>query len=189
MVSPGPAQGFRGSPSRASIPGVSDGDVVERVREICLALPEAVEKSFGGHTSPAFRVRDKMFVMISEDRTSMTFKGAAGVQEALVAGDPDRFYVPPYVGAKGWVGARLGARPGLGRDRRAAGRQLPDGRAQAPRRAGVPPAVGRAASSAPRGQRRHAALRPGPTVIVAPDAGRLGSQGSKCFLLMTQLRR
>jgi len=86
---------------------VSDADPVEQVREICLALPEAVEKSFGGHTSPAFRVRDKMFVMISEDRTSMTFKGAAGVQEALVAGDPDRFYVPPYVGAKGWVGARL----------------------------------------------------------------------------------
>jgi predicted DNA-binding protein (MmcQ/YjbR family) len=86
---------------------VSDGDAVWRVREICLALREAVEKSFGGHTSPAFRVRDKMFVVISEDRTSMTFKGAAGVQEALVAGDPDRFYVPPYVGAKGWVGARL----------------------------------------------------------------------------------
>jgi predicted DNA-binding protein (MmcQ/YjbR family) len=86
---------------------VSDADAVEWVRQICLALPEAAEKSFGGHTSPAFRVRDKMFAVISEDRTSMTFKGAAGVQEALVAGDPGRFYVPPYVGAKGWVGARL----------------------------------------------------------------------------------
>ncbi len=86
---------------------MSDGDAVARVREICLALPEAAEKSFGGHTSPAFRVRDKMFVMISEDRTAMTFKGAAGVQEALVADDPERFYVPPYVGSKGWVGARL----------------------------------------------------------------------------------
>ncbi len=86
---------------------MSECDAVERVREICLALPEAVEKSFGGHTSPAFRVRDKMFVMVSEDRTSMTFKGAAGVQEALVAGDPARFYVPRYVGSKGWVGARL----------------------------------------------------------------------------------
>ena len=31
---------------------------VNRVREICLALPEAQEKSFGGHTSPAFRLRD-----------------------------------------------------------------------------------------------------------------------------------
>ena len=78
-----------------------------RVREICLALPEATEKSFGGHTSPAFRVRDKMFVMIGEDRTAMTFKAAAGVQEALVGDDPERFYVPPYVGSKGWVGTRL----------------------------------------------------------------------------------
>jgi predicted DNA-binding protein (MmcQ/YjbR family) len=86
---------------------VSESDAVARVREICLALPEVAEKSFGGHTSPAFRVRDKMFVMIGEDRTAMTFKAAAGVQEALVGDDPERFYVPPYVGSKGWVGARL----------------------------------------------------------------------------------
>jgi predicted DNA-binding protein (MmcQ/YjbR family) len=82
-------------------------DSVTQVREICLALPEATEKSFGGHTSPAFRVRDKLFVMISEDRTSMTFKAAPGVQEALVGDDPERFYVPPYVGSRGWVGTRL----------------------------------------------------------------------------------
>ncbi len=37
-----------------------------------------------------------MFVMIGEDRTAMTFKAAAGVQEVLVGDDPDRFYVPPY---------------------------------------------------------------------------------------------
>ena len=119
---------------------MSDGDAVARVREICLALPEAVEKSFGGHTSPAFRVRDKMFVMVSEDRTAMTFKAAAGVQEALVAGDPGRFYVPPYVGIQGVGGRPAGRRPGLGRDRRAPGRQLPAGRAAAPRRAGRPAA-------------------------------------------------
>ncbi len=82
---------------------------VNRVREICLALPEAQEKSFGGHTSPAFRVRDKLFVMISEDQTSMTLKAAPGVQEALVGDDPEQFYVPPYVGSKGWVGVRLAA--------------------------------------------------------------------------------
>jgi predicted DNA-binding protein (MmcQ/YjbR family) len=84
---------------------VSESEAV--VRAICLALPEATEKPFGGHTSPAFRVRDKMFVMISEDRTSMTFKAAPGVQEALVGDDPSRFYVPPYVGSKGWVGVCL----------------------------------------------------------------------------------
>ena len=68
-------------------------DPVTQVRQICLALPEAQEKSFGGHTSPAFRVRDKLFVMVSEDQTSMTFK--------------EGFYVPPYVGSKGGVGVRL----------------------------------------------------------------------------------
>lgn len=82
-------------------------DVAARLREICLSLPEAVEKAFGGHTAPSFRVRDKLFVMTSEDGRSMTFKAGPGVQEALVSGDPERFFVPAYVGAKGWVGARL----------------------------------------------------------------------------------
>jgi predicted DNA-binding protein (MmcQ/YjbR family) len=78
-----------------------------RLREICLGLPEAVEKPFGGHTAPAFRIRDKLFVMTSEDGQTMTFKAGPGTQEALVAADPDRFFVPAYVGARGWVGARL----------------------------------------------------------------------------------
>ncbi|HEV2760928.1 MAG TPA: MmcQ/YjbR family DNA-binding protein [Acidimicrobiales bacterium] len=82
-------------------------DPVERLRALCLALPEAVEKPFGGHTSPSFRVGDKLFVMVSEDRTVMTCKGAPGVHQDLVAAEPDRFFVPAYVGHKGWVGARL----------------------------------------------------------------------------------
>ena len=52
--------------------------VMERVRAICLALPEAEERPFGGHTAPAFRVRDKLFVMTSEDGTSMTMKAPRG---------------------------------------------------------------------------------------------------------------
>jgi predicted DNA-binding protein (MmcQ/YjbR family) len=78
-----------------------------RLREICLGLPEAVEKPFGGHTAPSFRVRDKLFVMTSEDGRTMTVKAGPGTQQALVASEPDRFFVPAYVGAKGWVGARL----------------------------------------------------------------------------------
>ena len=39
----------------------------------------------------------------------MTFKAAPGVQEALVGDDPEQFYVPPYVGSRGWVGVRLSA--------------------------------------------------------------------------------
>lgn len=80
---------------------------IDRVRKVCLALPEAEEKPFGGHTSPSFRVREKLFVMVSEDRTSMTMKAGPGVQEALVGSDPDRFFVPRYVGSKGWIGVRL----------------------------------------------------------------------------------
>jgi predicted DNA-binding protein (MmcQ/YjbR family) len=86
---------------------MGDMEPIARIREICLALPEVTERPFGGHTSPAFRVGDKLFVMTSEDGSSMTFKGAAGVQEALVAGHPDQYFVPKYVGSKGWVGARL----------------------------------------------------------------------------------
>jgi predicted DNA-binding protein (MmcQ/YjbR family) len=78
-----------------------------RLREICMPLPETTEKPFGGHTAPSFRVRDKLFLMTSEDGSSMTFKAAPGVQEALVAENPGRFFVPAYVGSKGWVGARL----------------------------------------------------------------------------------
>ncbi|MBC6462509.1 MmcQ/YjbR family DNA-binding protein [Actinomadura sp. HBU206391] len=86
---------------------MSGDDLAERLRDICLPLPEAVEKPFGGHSAPSFRVRDKLFVMTSEDGRSMTFKAGPGVQEALVASDSTRFFVPAYVGHKGWVGARL----------------------------------------------------------------------------------
>lgn len=86
---------------------VSDSDAIARIREICLALPEVAEKPFGGHTAPAFRVRDKLFATTSEDGGSLTFKAGPGVQEALVAAEPERFFVPAYVGSRGWVGARL----------------------------------------------------------------------------------
>jgi hypothetical protein len=80
---------------------------IARIREISLKLPEAVEKPFGGHTSPAFRVRDKLFVMIGEDLTYLTVKAPKGVQGILIKSDPERFFVPKYVGGKGWVGVRL----------------------------------------------------------------------------------
>lgn len=79
-----------------------------RIRTICLVLPEAVEKPFGGHLSaPAFRVRDKFFAMCSEGAANLNLKAPEGVQAILVASDSDRFFVPKYVGPKGWVGVRL----------------------------------------------------------------------------------
>jgi hypothetical protein len=82
-------------------------DAIARIRSLCLALPEAVEQPFGGHTAPSFRVREKLFVMVSEDLSSMTCKAPPGEQQVLVGADPGRFFVPAYVGHKGWVGVRL----------------------------------------------------------------------------------
>ncbi len=82
---------------------------LDRLREICLALPEAAEKETWGEAT--FRVRDKIFAVagVEEGRTSMSCKAPPGVQEMLVGADPRRFYRPPYVGHRGWVGVRLDA--------------------------------------------------------------------------------
>jgi predicted DNA-binding protein (MmcQ/YjbR family) len=82
---------------------------LNRLREICLALPEATEQVFGGHTNPTWRVRDKIFVMQTEHdgRFAMTCKAPPGAQRALVGAGDGRFFVPPYVGPKGWIGVHL----------------------------------------------------------------------------------
>jgi len=90
----------------ATGPGPTD-EVVAHLRRICLAFPESTERPFGGHTAPAFRVRDKLFVHCHEDGSAFTCKAAAGDQGLLVAADPARFFVPAYVGHRGWVGVRL----------------------------------------------------------------------------------
>ena len=75
---------------------------IDRLRAICLALPEAVEKEAWG--DPTFRVRDKIFAMEKrgDGRISLWCKAPAGSQMVLVGADPERFFVPPYVGHKGW---------------------------------------------------------------------------------------
>lgn len=84
-------------------------ETVAELRRICLAFPDAVEKPFGGHRAPAFRIRDKLFLLCREDGTALTCKAGPGEQALLVAADPARFFVPPYVGHRGWVGIRLDA--------------------------------------------------------------------------------
>lgn len=73
------------------------------VRSLCLALPEATEKTEG---RPTFQVRGKTFVMFMDDhhgdgRLAIWCKAPSGAQEVLVGSNPDRFFVPPYVGHKG----------------------------------------------------------------------------------------
>lgn len=84
-----------------------------RLRKSCLAFPEASEVNFGGHeNSPTFRVRDKIFAMYQDDhhgdgKVAVWCKAPPGAQEVMVGADPDRFFKPPYVGSKGWIGVRL----------------------------------------------------------------------------------
>ena len=84
---------------------------IDRLRSICLALPEAAEKEAWG--DPTFRVRNKIFAMEKrgDGRISVWCKAAEGGQSILVGADPERFFVPPYVGHKGWIGMRLDNRP------------------------------------------------------------------------------
>lgn len=82
-----------------------------RLRRICLALPRAREQETWD--TPTFRVRKKIFVIALEDDDGATFwcKAPPGSQHVLVNADPKRFFVPPYVGHKGWVGVSLHGRP------------------------------------------------------------------------------
>jgi predicted DNA-binding protein (MmcQ/YjbR family) len=78
-----------------------------RLRAICLALPEAGEKEAWGHAT--YRVKDKIFAMERQDdgRVAVWVKAPPGSQEVLIGAAPERFFRPPYVGHKGWVGMRL----------------------------------------------------------------------------------
>jgi predicted DNA-binding protein (MmcQ/YjbR family) len=86
---------------------LTNAEIAKGLRRICRNLPEATEKPFGGHAAPSFRVREKLFVITSENGEHLTCKAPPGDQQILVASDPARYFVPPYVGSKGWVGIRL----------------------------------------------------------------------------------
>ena len=82
------------------------------LRRICLALPESEERETW--ETATFRVRDKIFAMEAggeDDRPAVWFKAPPGSQQVLVGSDGDRFFVPPYLGHKGWVGMHLDRRP------------------------------------------------------------------------------
>ena len=82
-------------------------DPARAIRDIALGFPEATERETWGH--PTFRVRDKIFVSYGVDddgRSQVTMKAAPGEQESLLAeGEP--FFVPKYLGAKGWIGVHV----------------------------------------------------------------------------------
>jgi hypothetical protein len=82
-----------------------------RIREICLGLPETTERL--SHGAPTFFVREKRaFLMVltnhhGDGRFAIWCAAGEGMQEMLVEADPERFFRPPYVGHRGWLGVRL----------------------------------------------------------------------------------
>jgi hypothetical protein len=84
---------------------------LRRIREICLGLPESSERL--SHGAPTFFVREKRaFLMVVTDhhgdgRFAIWCAAAPGTQQLLVDADPERFFRPPYVGHRGWLGVRL----------------------------------------------------------------------------------
>jgi hypothetical protein len=84
---------------------------LRRIREICLSLPETSERL--SHGAPTFFVRGKRsFVMVLTDhhgdgRFALWCAAPEGMQRLLVESDPESFFVPPYVGHRGWLGVRL----------------------------------------------------------------------------------
>ena len=89
-------------------------EMLDRVRRICLALPEATEQEAWGE--PTFRIRKKIFAMYAaannhhgDGQNAVWLNAPLGVQEMLVRSDPETYFVPPYVGVKGWIGVVLTA--------------------------------------------------------------------------------
>lgn len=90
---------------------------VERLRAVSLALPAVAERV--SHGEPTWFAgagrRARVFVMLADhhhdDRLAFWCPAAAGAQEFLIAEDPARFFRPPYVGHRGWVGVRLDVAP------------------------------------------------------------------------------
>ncbi|MFN0085567.1 MAG: MmcQ/YjbR family DNA-binding protein [Blastocatellia bacterium] len=84
---------------------------LDRVRRICLALPETQEKL--SHGESTFFVRKKVFTMFANNHhndghIAVWLPAPPGIQETLIETSPEKFFRPPYVGVRGWIGVELG---------------------------------------------------------------------------------
>jgi predicted DNA-binding protein (MmcQ/YjbR family) len=87
---------------------------VERLRAICLALPDTSEKV--AWSEPTWRVGGKLFAQLDNhhhgaDHLAVWMPAPLGEQESLIFLDRERFFRPPYVGQRGWIGVRIDRRP------------------------------------------------------------------------------
>jgi predicted DNA-binding protein (MmcQ/YjbR family) len=90
-------------------------DPVARLRALCLALPDANEKL--SHGEPTWSAgKGKVFATLDDHHhgskhLSVWLPAGLGAQEALIESAPKRFFHPPYVGPRGWVGVVLDTSP------------------------------------------------------------------------------
>ncbi|HKO98972.1 MAG TPA: MmcQ/YjbR family DNA-binding protein [Pyrinomonadaceae bacterium] len=89
---------------------LANEDQIQRVRRICSSLPETTEKI--SHGEPTWFVRKKVFAMFSNNHhndghVAVTLPAGIGIQAALIKASPEKFYRPPYVGVRGWIGIEL----------------------------------------------------------------------------------
>ena len=93
----------------------ADGAIVEELRAICMSFPDANERI--SHGEPTwFAGKGRSFAMLDNHHhgsahLAVWLPQPFGVQEALIASDPERFFRPPYVGVSGWVGVVLDTGP------------------------------------------------------------------------------
>src|SRR5438876_10049452 len=92
-----------------SIPG---DEHIKRVRRMCSALPQTVEKL--SHGEPTFFVGKKVYAMFASNHhkdghIAVWIPVPPGLQATLLKTEPGKFFMPPYVGVRGWVGVELGA--------------------------------------------------------------------------------
>ena len=83
---------------------------LSQVSRICLALPEATRENHGSHAS--FLIRKKVFVYFlnnhhDDGHIAVWLPVPPGEQASLLKREPNKFYLPPYVGVRGWVGIEL----------------------------------------------------------------------------------
>jgi hypothetical protein len=86
-------------------------DALVQVRRLCASLPEVTERP--SHGAPTFFVGGKKTLAMFHDdhhgdgRLALWVPAPPGVQQQLVETEPERFFRPPYVGHRGWLGVRL----------------------------------------------------------------------------------
>jgi len=98
--------------TRKASPHPAAEEHLERVRRICLALPGTIEKL--SHGEPTFFVAKKVFAMFDNNHhnlghVAVWIPAEPGAQATMIRTEPQKFFRPPYVGVKGWVGVDLEA--------------------------------------------------------------------------------